>query len=81
MWRDVTEEWVMGAESLPLLRAALESWDLYQKCRAQVMSEGATIQTGGGMVRQHPAAKVGNDALTQFRQCFRLLNLEPPTEL
>lgn len=80
MWGAIVDEWVLGPDSLPLLRAGLESWDLYQVCRSQVMQEGATVKTGDGMIRQHPALKASNDALTQFRQCFRQLGLEPPKE-
>lgn len=80
MWTSIASEWVLGPDALPLLRAALESWDLYQVCRRQVQKEGPTVTTGEGMIRQHPAVKVGNDALTQFRQCFRQLGLEPPEE-
>lgn len=78
MWKQINDEWLLGLDALPLLRAALESWDLYQTCRVQVKKEGPTVTTGGGMIRQHPAVKVGNDALTQFRMCFRQLGLEPP---
>lgn len=78
MWREINDEWVLGPDSLPLLRAALESWDLYQRCRREVMKDGPTVSTGNGMVRQHPAAKVAGDALREFRMCFRQLGLEPP---
>lgn len=78
MWRDITEKWLIGPDALPLLRAGLESWDLYQRCREEVSRDGPTVSTGQGMIRQHPAARVGTDALTAFRQCFRQLGLEPP---
>ncbi len=79
IWRSIVAEWVLGPEALPLLRAGLESWDLYQACRAELRKAGPTIVSPrSGMVRQHPSVKTGNDALTQFRQCFRQLGLEPP---
>jgi P27 family predicted phage terminase small subunit len=78
MWTDITEEWVLGADGLPLLRAACEQWDAYQAARAVLAAEGPTVTTGeGGMVRAHPAAKVAHDALTQFRLALRQLGLEP----
>ncbi len=80
MWRAIVAEWVLGPEALPLLQASLESWDLYQKARAQLAADGPTVKSGRGMIRQHPAAKVANDALTQFRQAFRQLALQPPEE-
>ncbi len=80
MWSSITEGWVLAADSLPLLRAALESWDLFQTCRAQVQKEGPTVRTGDGMIRQHPAVRTGNEALTQFRLCLKQLGLEPPKE-
>jgi P27 family predicted phage terminase small subunit len=79
MWDEIVTEWAIGADGLPLLRAALESWDLYQAARAQVAQDGPTVTTGeGGMVRQHPAVKTQMDALREFRMCFRQLGLEPP---
>jgi P27 family predicted phage terminase small subunit len=81
LWVAIMREWVIGPEAVPLLRAGLECWDAYQVCRAQLVVEGPTITPGdGGMARVHPAAKVGMDALREFRSCFRQLGLEPPDE-
>jgi P27 family predicted phage terminase small subunit len=77
IWRDVAEAWELGADALPLLRAACEQWDTYQDARAVVARDGCVV-AAGGLMRVHPAAKVAGDALTQFRQCFRQLGLEPP---
>jgi P27 family predicted phage terminase small subunit len=80
MWRSIVEGWVLGADALPLLRAACEQWDSYQAARAVLAAQGPTVATGdGGMVRVHPAAAVAKDALREFRMCFRQLGLEPPT--
>jgi len=77
MWRDIASEWVLGMDSLPLLQAALESWDSYQTHRKAVALK-PTFTTKSGNVRANPAAKMANDALREFRMCLRQLGLEPP---
>lgn len=77
LWRSIVSEWVLGADSLPLLRGALESWDFYQSCRAEVARDGATFKTESGQIRQHPAAKMGHDAFGAFRMAMRQLGLQP----
>lgn len=77
MWRDVAAEWVVGADAVPLLRAALESWDLYQSHRRAV-AKTPTITSPSGMVRANPRGKLASDALREFRQCWRQLGLDPP---
>jgi P27 family predicted phage terminase small subunit len=79
IWRDVLTGWLIDAPSLPLLQGGLESWDQYQVARAEVRRDGPTVRSAG-MVRVHPAVKVANDSLTQFRQCWRQLGLEPLDE-
>lgn len=81
IWTPIVAEWLIGPEALPLLRAGLEQWDLYQRARAVVASEGPTVvHPETGNVRAHPAAKLATDALREFRMCFRQLGLEPPKE-
>lgn len=77
MWREITGEWVLGGDSLPLLQAALESWDSYQSLRREA-AKNPTFKTKTGNVRANPAAKMSNDALREFRMCLRQLGLEPP---
>lgn len=78
MWEAITNEWVIGREAEPLLRAALEWWDAYQAARAVLAEEGPTIETGDDMVRQHPAAKAARDAYKEFRISLKQLGLQPP---
>jgi P27 family predicted phage terminase small subunit len=79
MWRSIVDEWELGPDALPLLRAALEQWDVYQAAREALVTGGpVTVNPESGLVRQHPAAKVMEGALREFRQCFRQLGLEPP---
>jgi P27 family predicted phage terminase small subunit len=81
MWDAIVGEWVLGPDALPLLRAALESWDLFQVCRAEISRDGPTVTNpDSGLMRQHPAVKTMEGALREFRQCFRQLGLEPPKE-
>jgi P27 family predicted phage terminase small subunit len=82
IWREIVAAWVVGPEALPILRAGLESLDLYDMARAQLATEGLTIRhPESGAMRAHPAAAVMKDALSGFRQCFRQLGLQPPVEL
>ncbi len=76
-WRKVNSEWVLGPDSLPLLQAACECWDSYQKYRAHSLAN-PTIETKSGMVRANPAERMANDALREFRMCLRQLGLQPP---
>jgi P27 family predicted phage terminase small subunit len=79
MWDKIAAEWLLGPDALPLLRAALEQWDLYQTARREVAERGATVvNPDSGMVRQHPAVKTATDALREFRMCMRQLGLQPP---
>lgn len=78
LWRDIVDEWVLGPEALPLLRGALEQWDNYQRCRAQVAQDGPTFTTESGMTRAHPAAKLALDSFAAFRMALRQLGLDPP---
>ena len=78
IWQSITSDWVLGPEALPILRAGLEQMDLYDLALKQLKKDGLTVETGTGMLRAHPAAKIGQDALSSFRQCFRQLGLEPP---
>lgn len=81
MWKSLNAEWVLGADALPLLRAALEQWDAYQSAREQLATDGLTVKNKEtGMVHRHPAHGIGRDALREFRQLFRQLGLEPPRE-
>ena len=78
MWRATLEGWEIGPDGLPLLRAALEMWDLYSKARKVVKREGPTIvNPESGVIRMHPAAAVACRALSEFRQCWRQLGLDP----
>lgn len=76
-WRAITSEWILGADSLPLLQGALENWDKYQQCQAQVARDGPTFKTENGMIRQHPAAKLGLDYFAAYRMALRQLGLAP----
>ena len=78
IWQQITTEWVLDASALLLLRAALEQLDVYDMALKQVKKEDLTVQSENGMLRAHPAAKVGHDALGSCRQLFRQTGLEPP---
>lgn len=78
IWMEVTTGWELAGEALPLLRSGLEQMDLYDTAMAQLKREGLTItHPETGLIRAHPAAKIAQDALSSFRQCFRQLGLEP----
>lgn len=77
LWREIVNEWDLGPDGLAILRGALEHWDTYQACRAAVVRDGVTFQTESGLIRANPAAKLGNDAYSQFRMGMRQLGLEP----
>jgi P27 family predicted phage terminase small subunit len=79
-WDAIVKEWLLGTDGLLLLRGALESWDLYQSMRKQVMTEGAVVISPVGTMRKHPAATVMADAFTAYRTSFRQLGLMPPKE-
>jgi P27 family predicted phage terminase small subunit len=79
-WRLIVREWAVGADALPVLRAALEAWDLAQQAREQVARQGLTIETGSGMIRTNPAVKVQLDAINAYRQALKQLGLEPGTQ-
>lgn len=79
MWRAVLAEWVLGADALPLLRAALEMWDTYQGARAMLAESGPVmVHPTSGAPTAHPAHAVARDSLREFRQLWRQLGLEPP---
>jgi P27 family predicted phage terminase small subunit len=79
IWQAIVADWVIGPEALPILRAALEQLDVYDLALAQLVRDGLTVvHPDSGTVRAHPAAKIAQDALSSFRQCFRQLGLEPP---
>lgn len=77
LWKEITGEWAVDSSARPLLRAALEQLDVYDSALKQLNSDGLTVQTDTGMLRAHPAAKIGQDALSSFRQIFRQLGFEP----
>lgn len=79
IWTSIVEGWVLGAEALPLLVLGLESWDRYRQAAEILRKDGPVVTNPtSGAVRQHPAHAVMRDNLTQIRQCFRQLGLEPP---
>ena len=79
LWTEIARGWVLSADALPLLRAALEQRDLYDRMRRQVAKEGATITNPkSGLVKPHPAVGIMHESLIQFRLAFRAIGLEPP---
>jgi P27 family predicted phage terminase small subunit len=77
LWKDITGQWVLGADGLALLRHALEARDQYEVCRRQVAKDGPTFTTESGQIRAHPAAKLSLDFLSEFRMGLRQLGLQP----
>jgi P27 family predicted phage terminase small subunit len=77
IWRDVCSEWELDAAGMPILRGGLESWDQYQRARAEVVRDGPTFTAENGMIRAHPASKIALDNFNAFRQALRQLGLEP----
>src|SRR5690606_17278829 len=77
LWTATVEGWELEAPDLAILQGALESWDAYQTCRAEVERDGPTFRTETGQIRAHPAAKLALDNLAAFRQAMRQLGLEP----
>jgi phage terminase small subunit len=77
IWQEITTDWLIDASARPVLRIALEQLDTYDLAQKRLKTEGLTVQNGG-MLRAHPCAKIAQDALGSFRQCFRQLGLEPP---
>jgi len=79
VWSEVLKQWDLEPTSLLLLRAGLEQYDLYERARQELAkAKSVTVTSDTGVVRQHPAAKVAGDALSEARQCFRSLGLELP---
>lgn len=79
MWRAIVEEWVLGPDGLPLLKAAVECFDRYREAADLLREEGPVLRNpDSGHAHAHPAHQVARDNLREFRQCFRQLNLEPP---
>ena len=61
-----------------ILQGALESHDMYQRCRAEVAATGPTLTNPDtGMVRANPAAKLARDFLSEFRAGLKQLGLQP----
>ena len=77
MWTELTSEWVLAGDSLPLLRAGLENWDSYQLHRKAALKKPTITNKTTGSVRANPSHKMAIDALREFRMCFRALGLEP----
>lgn len=67
LWDAVTAEFQYSADLLNLLAAACEMRDLYSRARRQVELEGLTVTNAAGVMRPHPAAAIGRDALVQCR--------------
>ncbi len=79
VWREVVARWELDPGGLMLLRGALECWDTYGRARAELAAAAAvTVTSDTGVTRAHPAHKVAMDALSECRQCWRQLGLEPP---
>jgi len=79
IWRSIVGAWILGADALPLLRLGLESWDRYREAAEILRKDGPVVTNPkSGAVRQHPCHAIARDNLTQVRQCFRQLHLEPP---
>ena len=82
IWTRIADEWVLGADALPILVLGLEAWDRYRQAADMLREDGpVVVNPQSGAVRQHPAHAVCRDNLTAIRQCFRQLHLEPPEAL
>lgn len=80
-WADILATWQFSPVELLALRGALESWDLAGRFRAELDdAETLSVETGAGMVRQHPAVKGFLDASREARLAFASLKLEMPEE-
>ena len=79
IWSAIVDEWVIGSDAIPLLVLGLESYDRYREAADMLRRDGPVVTNEkSGAIRQHPAHAVMRDNLTQIRQCFRQLHLEPP---
>ncbi|MEX1258401.1 MAG: P27 family phage terminase small subunit [Gemmatimonadota bacterium] len=82
LWRSIVDQWVLGPDGLPLLRAACETWDRYREAEVVLREEGPTVlNPDSGLTCIHPAHQVARDNLREFRQLFRQLHLEVPSEV
>ena len=62
--------------SLMVLQHALQSWDIANKARATVESEGQTVLTSTGRPVAHPCWAISRDAHAAFRSAMRQLNFD-----
>lgn len=56
LWRRINSEYLLEAESLELLRVALENNDLGDVARDTLRREGLVITDAKGATRKHPAS-------------------------
>ena len=74
-WVAVTSQFRYTPDLLDLLVTGCEQRTLYSKARAQVEREGLTITNAAGIVRPHPAAQIGRDALKEYRAIMAQLGV------
>ena len=80
-WIAVTSQYRYTPDLLDLLETACEQRSLYSKARAQVEKEGLTIENAAGVVRPHPAAQIGRDALKEYRAIMAQLGVRAGLEV
>jgi phage terminase small subunit len=79
LWGEVVTGWRLDPPGWRLLQSGLESLDLYEAMRKQVVRDGAVVVSPrSGVSHKNPAVAVMNDAFHAYRAAFRQLNLAPP---
>jgi phage terminase small subunit len=80
--QSVLERWELEEHHRRLLQLAGEAWDRGQRARAQLATDGLTVETKAGGPRLHPCVKVQEQAEIAFARLVRELDLDidPPAE-
>ncbi len=79
-WIDMTSQYSYTDDLLNLLETGCEQRQLYSQAFAQVEREGLTITNAQGVVRPHPAAATGRDALKEYRTIMAQLGIRGGSE-
>lgn len=83
VWKDISAEWVLAADTLILLKTALEAYDRMQQAKRQIDKDGITVTSASGLLRTHPSLRTEKEAGGRFLQAWRQLGFgqESPTEV